>query len=289
MKIFLRRFHDEVALMSESSAMFLLDLAASAEVEPQLLSPLFERVKTICKPQLQIDPVDGIARIPIEGPLAYNPHPIEMLFGGVEDIRNVMSLAADAESNPDVKGVLYSVDSPGGFVTGGFDAADAMAQLEKSKPTVAHVGGRSASLAYMLTSQAGQIVAGRGAIVGSLGAFVMNVDKSRMLKNAGIEPEMFRNREATLKGIGVGGLSLSSEQRNHLNEHAEETFAQFMNVIETARGAIPAEARKGQTFYGEKAKEHKLVDNIGSEMFARGLLRQRIADRQKAALEKATT
>ncbi|HEX3716873.1 MAG TPA: S49 family peptidase [Verrucomicrobiae bacterium] len=274
----MRRFSEDVALILEARGMLMIDIANTLpELPPQAgMHPGEKAYRDRLKPEMAFSAKDGIARIPIEGTLAHNPDTFEMAYFGMEDLRNISSMIAEAGENRDVKGVLLSVDSPGGFFTGSLDVADSIAALNNVKPVIAHVSGTSASLAYMLTSQAGEIVAGRGSSVGSLGAYIVNADYSRAYKNAGLEMEMFKNKEGSLKGMGSGEFALTAEQRQFLSDRAQGTFESFMNVIETARGVIRPDAKKGRTFYGEQAKSKGLVDRIGSESFARGLLKAKL-------------
>jgi protease-4 len=274
----MRRFSEDVALILEARAMIMIDIANTSPESPTQagMHPGEKAYRDKLKPQMEVSEKDGIARIPIEGALAHNPDTWEMVYFGMEDLRNISSMVREASDRPDVKGVLLSVDSPGGFFTGSLDVADSIAALNKVKPVVAHVGGTSASLAYMLTSQAGEIVAGRGSSVGSLGAYIINADYSRAYKNAGLEMEMFKNKEGSLKGMGSGEFALTGEQRQFLSDRAQGTFESFMNVIETARGVLQPDTKKGQTFYGEEAKARGLVDRVGNESFARSLLGTKI-------------
>ncbi len=251
-------------------------LAATAfRDEPQgALHPALQALGVCLKPQITKIPLKGggvIAKVPVEGVLAYAPHPIESIEYGMEDLRNISEMLGNAQTDPDVKGVLLSVNSPGGFVTGAFDVADQIGTLGQNKPVVAHVGGTSASLAYLLTSQARQIVAGRGSNVGSLGAYITVVDASRHLGQRGIEFKTYANKEGDLKGMAEH-TPLTTQQQNFLQSRAQQTFDQMRNMVETARGVLKPEAMRGQSFYGEEAKSYNLIDNIGSESFAISLL-----------------
>jgi capsid assembly protease len=275
MKILFRRFHEEVAFLLEARAVLMLEIASSAQEDRVARSDGENKFRDRLKPQAMTTP-DGICTIPVSGSLAYNPDTWEMLFYGTEDIRNISDMFDQAMTSPDVKGVLMTVDSPGGFFTGALDVADKIAACDAVKPVVAHVGGTCASLAYLLASQAGEIVSGRSAIVGSLGAYSMNVDVSRYLKNAGIEYTMFKNKEGKFKGMGDPTQPLTGDQREHLQARTQAVYDSFINTIEGKRTNIATDAKQGQTFYGTAAQQHGLVDRLGDESFARGLLAQKI-------------
>lgn len=218
---------------------------------------------------------DGIAVLPIYGLLARRPAPFEMLFGGFEDSAALLEMVQRAAANPNVKGALFDVDSPGGFMQGGPEIADAVRTFG-GKPTVAFVGGDGASLAYWIASQAGAVVGSLSASVGGIGAFSTHVDQSRMLESLGIKVEVFKNKEADFKAAGVLGTSLTEPQRQHRQERIQDGFAQFRSAVKAARPQIKDDAMRGQTFEGAAAKKAGLVDAVGGMSFAIGLLKRQM-------------
>ncbi len=136
----------------------------------------------------------------LQGTLAYNPDPFEMLYDGIEDSRNVTAMLHDAADNSDAGGILLRMDTPGGMMLGGPEIADAVASARRRKPVVAHAGGLCCSLGYMIASQADEIISNRSAIVGSIGVIASVTDYSKLLENLGIKFEYFTNQEAKFKG-----------------------------------------------------------------------------------------
>lgn len=269
----INRFLDDTAFILESRASLMLSILFS---DTQLAEhPYLKEEREILKPEMRVDE-NRIAHIPVHGVLAYNPTVIEMKYFGVEDSRNILSMVNTAKTDKEVKGVLLHVDSPGGMKTGGFEVADAISETNKVKPVVAHIGGTGASMAYGIASQAGEVIANRTARVGSIGAFAVVVDRSRMIKNMGVEVEVFKNKEAKYKAIGTVGTSLTDEQRQHLKDGIQADFQEFQGMILSARSGIPQSAMQGQVFTGAQAKENKLVDRLGDSDFAASVLRSKI-------------
>lgn len=217
---------------------------------------------------------DGIATIPIEGPLAYAPDVLEMVFLGVEDSRGVLSAIESAKQNPAARGILLNIHSPGGMMMGGFEIADAIAGA--GKPVVAWSGGLVASLAYLFASQADALVTTRSAQVGSIGTIVSFKDFSAMFEKIGVRVEVMTNKEATLKGAGIQGTTLTEEQRGHIQGQLDKSFALFKAQVLSKRPGVKLEAMKGQMMFGSEAKEAGLVDAIGDMSFARSMLRRMI-------------
>jgi signal peptide peptidase SppA len=241
--------------------------------------PFHRLLREKMKPQMSVRE-DGIAVVPVEGVLARKPDVFE-LFYGVEDSSNVLDMVESAARNPDVRGVLLAVDSPGGFLTGGPEIADAVKATGKQKPVVAWVGGTMASLAYYIGSQASQVVASRSAQVGSIGVFTTHVDYTKLLESAGIKIEVIKNKEADFKAAGIMGTALSDEQRTHIQERIQTSFKDFKRAVKAARPRIEDNAMRGQVFSGIEAKAAGLVDRVGDMSFAASVLRSAIKVRCK--------
>jgi signal peptide peptidase SppA len=237
--------------------------------------PLYKQIRANLKPKITIHE-DGIAIIPIEGVLARKPDPFEMLLYGVEDSNNVLEMLQSAAGNPKIKAALLDIDSPGGFLTGGPEVADAVRALNQRKPTVAWTGGMMASLAYYIGSQAGQVVASRSAQVGSIGVYTTHVDYSKLLDAAGIKVEVIKNKEADYKAAGVMGTALTDEQRGHIQERIQTSFADFKAAVTRARPQVKNETMRGQVLYGKEAKASGLIDTVGDLLFALSILRSKI-------------
>ena len=89
--------------------------------------------------------VDHIAKVKIEGTILEDDNLIKRL----DEIRK----------SPTVKGVILSVDSPGGTTAGGEAIFEAVRAVAKDKPVVAQVGTLAASAGYMIASASDHIVA----------------------------------------------------------------------------------------------------------------------------------
>lgn len=265
---------DDTAFMLESRASLMISGAWSAEGIQMAEHPRMQAMREEMKPQMTIK--DGIAHIPIEGALAYRPDPYEMAYYDVEDSRNVLEMVETAASDKDVKGLKLNIDSPGGFATGGFEIADAVANTRRIKPVVAHIGGTGASLAYLIASQANEVVANRASVVGSIGAYNVHVDRSRMIENAGVRVNVFKNKEAKYKAAGIYGTAMSDDQQAYYQSQAQGHFDDFKAMVLSARPSVSADVMQGQVFTGKAAQSVGLVDRVGSSTFATGVLRRMI-------------
>lgn len=280
-----RRFLSDPAFMTTGAALGLLrpasmvaDSAISDLHESQLAEPqLYKRVRAAMRPEVSIE--DSIAILPVSGVLARKPDVYE-LFYGVEDTAVLHEMFNELAASPQIRGILLDIDSPGGFMTGGPDFADAVrATNAKAKPVHAWTGGGMASLAYWIGSQAGMITAAMSAHVGSIGAYTTVMDYSKLFENAGVKVEVIKNKEATFKAAGITGTSLTDEQRAHLQERIQSGFDLFKGAVQSARPGVSADTMQGQVLVGKEAKAAGLVDAVGSREAAMKFLRREVKAR----------
>ncbi|HZV35565.1 MAG TPA: S49 family peptidase [Verrucomicrobiae bacterium] len=262
---------DDTAFLLGSRASLMVSMLFDTQMAEH---PAVKALREKLKPQMTVN--DGIAQIPIEGALAYRPDAAEMLYYDVEDSRNVLDMIHTAANDKDIKGMQLNIDSPGGFTIGGFEIADEVAAARGKKPVVAHIGGMGASLAFLIASQANEVVANRASLVGSIGAYNVHIDRSRMIENAGIKVQVFKNKEAKYKAAGLYGMALNDEQQQFLTAQSQQHFDDFKSMVKSARPNVPDEAMQGQVFTGKAAKAVGLVDMVGSASYATGILKAKL-------------
>lgn len=269
MNPFTYRFFSETPLIAQEAIPALAD----ATIEPMAAEhPVLKQMRERMKPQMRMD--GDVAIIPIEGVMARRPSVWELLMG-VEDTDNVLGMVNAAASDTSARSAVLDINSPGGFLTGGPEVADAVRRMKRTKPCVAWTGGSMASLAYWIGSAANEIVATRSASVGSIGVYTAFIDFSMALAAQGIKLDVMTNKEGSpYKGMGLRGTSLTDEQRQFIKARMQETFEDFKADVLRERPEVPEDAMRGQSFVGNRAKEKRLVDRIGDLPFAISLARQ---------------
>lgn len=186
-----------------------------------------------------------------------------------EDVANDIT---EALGRRDVSGILLNINSPGGTTTGVPELASAIARAAENKPVVAFTDSLMASAAYWLGSQADMIVASKSASVGSVGVYIPFLDSSRRAEMMGLKVDVVKNKEGTLKGMGIPGTSLTEAQREHLQQRADEIFSMFKGDIKSRRPGVKDEALRGQTLLAAGSRETGLIDDIGDIQHARASL-----------------
>src|SRR4051812_28663987 len=100
---------------------------------------------------------NGVATIPIMGPIFRHADMFTMMCGGATT-ESLMSSLRSAADDRTVQGIVLEIDSPGGEVAGIAEAALFINELSQTKPIVAYVDGDCCSAAYFLASAATEIV-----------------------------------------------------------------------------------------------------------------------------------
>ena len=203
--------------------------------------------------------VDHIAKVRIEGTITEDEELLERL----KRIR---------ESNS-VKGVILSIDSPGGTTAGGEAIFDAVRELAATKPVVAQVGTLAASAGYMIASASDHIVARKSSIVGSIGVLVQFPDITGLMDKIGVKLEEVKS--SPLKAEPSPFNPTTDEERAMVRSMILDSYDWFVGLVAERRPLTRSEAAAladGSIFTGRQALEKKLVDELGGESEAIGWL-----------------
>jgi len=207
---------------------------------------------------------NGVAVIPVMGPLTKNPGLIEAILGfaSTDEIREAVESAAADEM---VREIVLRIDSPGGSVAGMAELDDAILSARERKTVTAQVDGQAASAGYSIASQATEIYAGRQDIVGSIGVRLMLYDMSQMFEAEGIEPVVIDTGE--FKSAGAPGTGITQSQRNDFQRLVDSFFEEFRQVVMRGRGISSEEfdaVADGRVWVGQEAVDNGLIDRIST-------------------------
>lgn len=175
-----------------------------------------------------------------------------------------------------VKGVIVSIDSPGGSTAGGEGLYTELRLLAAKKPTVAHVGTLAASAGYLTAIGTDHIVARRTALTGSIGVLVQWADVSKLMETVGVKLDEVKS--TPLKAEPTPFKPASPEARAMLDRVVKDTYAWFVGLVAERRGLTREKALEladGRVVTGAQALEAKLVDEIGEESVAVAWLRSK--------------
>lgn len=170
-----------------------------------------------------------------------------------------------ASENPDVRAIVFRIDSPGGSPLASDLIWRAIRKARnQGKPVVASLSDVAASGGYYVAAAADKIVAQPATLTGSIGVFVIRPMVAGALEKLGIGfASLTRGRHADLL---LSTEPLSEGTRARMREEVRGIYQQFVERVAEGRGLDPEvvnEVGRGRVWTGEQAKERGLVDALG--------------------------
>ena len=210
--------------------------------------------------------VNGTAIIPIEGVIARRMNLLQQVSGGVSTELLARDVRAALEDDSAEK-ILLEIDSPGGDVSGIFEAANLIYDGRGNKPIDAICVGEMCSAGYLLGAAAGKIhISGETDIVGSIGVICKHINKAEANKKAG--HEITEITSGTYKAISSPNKPLSAEGKQDLQEKADYIYTLFVEHVAKFRGVsvegVLEGMADGKIFIGKQAIEAGLVDGVSN-------------------------
>lgn len=208
---------------------------------------------------------DGVAIIEANGALFKRANLMDAMSGATsyEIMRRDLQVAIE---DPKVKAVLFSIDSPGGEVTGAGELARAIFDARGTKPIAAYVAGSGASAAYWIASAVdpGRITIDPTAMLGSIGVQMTVKDTSAADEKRGVKTYRFVSSQSPLKNADPAG----EEGEAQIKAAVDATAAVFIADVARNRGVATETVLKdfgrGGIFVGQAAVDAGLADRIGT-------------------------
>jgi signal peptide peptidase SppA len=195
--------------------------------------------------QLPFDVVDNVAIIAIEGSLVHKGTFVGQSDSGDTSYEGLMAQIGMATKSPQVKGVVFEVDSFGGEVSGAYETAAMIAQLSKVKPTIAILTDFAYSAAYLLASQTRQIIAPEFGGAGSIGTIMLHADNSGYYEQQGVKITIIRAGKRKAEGNSLEPLPKDVEEK--WQAQAEQMRERFAEFVGRGRGARFSKAKALKT------------------------------------------
>ncbi|EAB2832854.1 S49 family peptidase [Salmonella enterica subsp. enterica] len=130
--------------------------------------------------------VNGIAVLPVSGTLVHKLGGMRP-FSGMTGYDGITARLQQAMDDPEVKGVLLDIDSPGGQAAGAFDCADMIYRLGQQKPIWALMNDVACSGAMLLASACSCRLVTQTARIGSVGVVMAHTSYAGQLEQEGVE------------------------------------------------------------------------------------------------------
>lgn len=184
-------------------------------------------------------------------------------------------LIKQANEDDDIKAILIEVDSQGGLPVAGEEVANALKNSEK--PTVAVIRQSGLSAAYWAVTGVDHIFASRNSDVGSIGvtsSYLQNVGKNQKDGNDYVQLSSGKYKDA-----GDPDRPLTEEERQLFLRDIKIVHENFIEDVANNRGIPLADVQKiadGSSVLGDRAKELRLIDDIGdireAEKYLEGII-----------------
>lgn len=176
-----------------------------------------------------------------------------------------------AEQDPDIKGILLEINSPGGTPV----ASERIAERvhDSTLPVVGLIGDVGASGGYMIAAATDFLIASAMSDVGSIGVNMSYVEESQKNEEEGLTYVQLVTGK--FKDIGSPNRPITEEERELLQADLDIIHNEFIDLVseyrELPRADVVALA-DGASMPGRRALEADLIDAIGGRNQAKAAL-----------------
>ncbi len=169
-------------------------------------------------------------------------------------------------AEPRCEGILLSIDSGGGGVSGVEELADEIVAARKQKPVWAIADSLAASAAYWIGAAAERLYCTVGGMVGSVGVFAVHVSEAAALEQAGVKVSVVSAGQYKAEFLPYNDLS--DNAREYLQETIDSVYRRFINSVARNRGVsasvVERDFGQGRVVGAEKALQAGMIDGIST-------------------------
>lgn len=209
----------------------------------------------------QIDVVNGVAIIPVHGPLSKRSGIFDDFFG-FTSYELLSEQLQEALDDSDVNSILLDIDSPGGEVAGLFDLCDEIYAARKIKPVWASANEEAYSAAYAIASSAEKLFVTRTGGVGSIGVIASSIDQSLFDQKLGVKITTIY--AGARKNDFNPHEPVTSEAVKVLQTEVNRLYEMFIKLVARNRKVAAADIRSTEAglFFGSDSVTAGLADDI---------------------------
>ena len=187
------------------------------------------------------------------------------IHGMLMDSRDIVKQLSDYRHNPQIRGVILRIDSPGGAVAPAQEIYSEILKLRATNKTVyASMGTVAASGGYYIACAADYVLANPGTLTGSIGAIMAFNNLEELAKKIGVRPAVIKS--GTFKDSGSPLRSLEPNERKLLQNVVDDVHQQFVKAVSLGRKLPEEKVRQfadGRVMTGKQALDFKLIDEFG--------------------------
>ena len=213
--------------------------------------------------------------------------------GMLMDSQNIVRQLSNYRHNPNVRGIVLRINSPGGAVAPAQEIYNEIMKLKADHKTVyASMGTVAASGGYYIACAANYVLANPGTLTGSIAAVMAFSNIEELTDKIGIKPIIIKSGK--YKDVGSPLRGMKPEERKLLQSVVDDVHQQFVQAVAKGRGLPVSEVNEiadGRIMTGQQALTLKLVDEMGGLEKTIELLAKKIGveGRPKVIEEKEKT
>lgn len=172
----------------------------------------------------------------------------------------------DIKDDTNVKGVVLSVNSPGGGVIESKQIYEKILAIQKSRgiPIYVSMGSMAASGGYYISAPADKIFVDEETLTGSIGVIMQSMNYSKLAEKYGVEFETIKT--GPYKDIMSGSREMTEGDRKILQSMVDDSYERFLKVVSDGRDMPMNKVEKiadGRVMNGTQAVEAGLADDYG--------------------------
>jgi len=206
-----------------------------------------------------------LALLKIEGIIMENESS-STSFSSTYNHRVFLKQIEAAFADPNIKGIILQLNSPGGGVYESDEVYHRIMELKAKykKPLVVYMSQQAASGAYYIAMAADKIYANRNTLTGSIGVIISTYNYSELAKKIGVQDVTFKSAEN--KDLLNPLRPITPEEQSIMQAMVNESYDYFVNIVAQGRQLNREDVLKladGRIYSGAQAKNLGLVDEIG--------------------------
>ncbi|MEG6617437.1 signal peptide peptidase SppA [Peptococcaceae bacterium 1198_IL3148] len=208
---------------------------------------------------------DSIALIDISGMIVSGTSGGSFTGDVMTGSQTVIEQLRQAKDDPNIKGVVLRINSPGGTPAGSLEIGNEIKRLRQSgKKVVAYMAETAASGAYWISCETDRIVANPTTMTGSIGVIMQTVDLQGLYDKVGVEQKVFKS--GPHKDMGSEARDITPEEAAIFQGLIDDSYEQFLEVVANGRNMEMEKVRAladGRVYSGRQALKVGLVDQVG--------------------------
>jgi signal peptide peptidase SppA len=204
---------------------------------------------------------DGVLTVPVSGILVGDlPFCLDGWMTGYDYIQAALARGA---ADPDVKGIMLAIDSPGGEASGMEETANAVKAVSSVKPITAYAKNAT-SAAYGVASGADTISAAKFGMFANIGVVRQRADISESLAQQGVKINLIQ--AGANKTDGYSSQPMTDGERARIQASVDDIYAEFTSMVAKNRNMDVQAIRdtEASTYDAKNAMAHGLVDSIAT-------------------------